>query len=423
MNNIAFLKELPEDVVIPLLQHKGAVCEPVVSVGDTVLAGQKIGEASGAASAPVHASVSGTVAAIEERPHPFGTKVLSVVITLDETQETAGSSPVANPKALEIKQIIKDAGIVEIHGTPTCDVIENIDTIIMNASYKSTLIAGCVGICSYPHEVHDGLKYMMEASGAKQAVIVVNKVNKEALDALAGMELEDNIKVVPAKTKYTPGMEDLLVYDIMGTTTQIGGNPEDVGVGVCGVNTAYEVYDAVTTGRPSMHIPVSISGSVGNPQSLLVPIGMRFKDVIEACGGYSGDVGKVVMNGLTIGIAQYTDDVPVVKQTAGIVVVDKKDVLRDEVYPCIHCARCVDVCPVDLIPSRIATYSDQGRYEECRGMHVMNCVECGECAVACPSKIHILQLIWRAKVAIDRAYADTAEKQTSNLTLGCCGGA
>jgi len=420
MENITFLKKLPEEVVIPLVQHKGPTCNCLVSKGDTVLAGQKIGEPTVYAAAPVHASVSGTVSSIEKRPHPFGTKTTSVVITVDEMQQSIGFDPSsASASQAKLRQVIKDAGIVEIYGRPTYNVIEKIDTIILNATYESSLIAGCVGISTYPNEEYEGLKFLMKAAGANKAFIAVNKNNKEALNALSNLRLEATIQVVQMDTEYTPGMENLLVYDVTGFTAQIGGKPEDAGVGVCGVNAAYEVYDAVTSGKPSMHVPISVTGAVGSPQSILVPIGMKFKDVIEACGGYKGESGKLIMNGMTVGLAQYTDEVPVVKQTAGILVQTGSEVLRVESIECTLCARCVDVCPVELIPSRLAIMADQGKFEEARMMHIMNCVECGKCAVGCPSKIPILQLIRYAKLAIEKAYADFEEKESPNIKLGC----
>ncbi len=419
LETINFLKKLPEDVVIPLRQHKGAPCKPLVSVGDTVLAGQQIGEAVGSGSAPVHASVSGIVAAIDELPHPSGNKVISIVITVDEQQQSIEFNSLDNPDQSEIKQIIKDAGVVEIYGTPTCEVIENIDTIILNVTYESSMIAGCVGINSYSSQFYKGLKFLMKASGAKQAIIAVNRNNKEAFRILSNLKLESNIRVVPLKIAYTLNMENLLVYDILGARSQMGGKSQDVKVAVCGVNPAYEVYDAVVNGRPSMLMPVSVYGPVGNPQSILVPIGMRFKDIFEQCGGCNGEPGKIIVNGLYTGIAQYTDEVPVVKQTAGILIQSPSEILSVQPIPCIHCARCVDVCPVDILPTRIAILADQGKFDDCRLMHVMNCVECGLCTVECPSKIPLLQLIKYAKVAIERAYVDMAEKESSNLTLGC----
>jgi len=429
MQNITFLKQLPADVVIPLLQHVGDTCEPLVAVGDEVLAGQRIGEAKGVTSAHVHASVSGTVEAIEVLPHPFGNKVLSIVIKVDETQKSvkftvrnASSANVLSQS--EIKKIIKDAGITEIYGTPTHKIIENIDTLILNATYRSSMIAGCVGISTYTKEVYEGFKLLMKASGAKQGAIAVNRHNKEARKALSNLNISKNIKIVLLNIAYTPQMENLLVYDVMGIATQLGGKPQDAGVGVCGVNTAYEVYDAVTTGRPSMSAPVSVSGAVGTSQSILVPIGMRFKDVIASCGGYLGEPGKIIMNGRYAGIAQYTDEVPVTKRTAGILVQSTAEVLHDVPQPCIHCARCVDVCPVDIIPSILGAMADSGHYEACREMNVKNCVECGKCAAACPSKIHLLQLIKYAKTALYKGIEDIASKQSGNLVLGCdsCGG-
>jgi electron transport complex protein RnfC len=195
-----------------------------------------------------------------------------------------------------------------------------------------------------------------------------------------------------------------------------------VGVAICSIRSAKALYDVVHEGKPYLETVVSVSGKVNNPQKMLVRIGTPFRDVIEACGGYRGEPGKLIANGAITGVAQYVDDVPVTKTTLSITVQDQAEVLRDEPLVCVHCARCVDVCPVELIPSRLAALSDQGRFDECRQMYVDNCIECGKCAAVCPTKIPILQLIRYAKEAIAKAYDDLPPKENSNLELGCsCG--
>jgi electron transport complex protein RnfC len=188
------------------------------------------------------------------------------------------------------------------------------------------------------------------------------------------------------------------------------------------VKSTKAIHDLVNTGMPYIETVVTVSGQVNNPQHLLVKIGTTFRDVIEACGGYSGEPAKLISNGVITGVAQYEEEVPVTKMTTSIIVQGKDEVLKDISKECIHCARCVDVCPVDLIPNRIAALANQGRFDECKQMHVENCIECGRCSSVCPSKIHIMQLLQYSKEAIAKAYEDMFEKESSNLKLGCaCG--
>ena len=451
MSEIKTLNTIPEKVIIPLKQHCGEACEPLVNVGDPVIIGQKIGDISGCCSAPVHSSVCGEVISIEDAPHPNGNKVRSIIIKPDENGETVEFLVKPNSSASELISIIKDAGIVEHYGMPTHAVLkpegEKIDTVIINATCPEWLSGYCEAIYNSPSHIVEGLELLMKAAGASKGAIVIRNDAKNYASAFESVpingkslsiapligkrridyyfdDMGSNMVVVSKNRTYKQNMANLLAYDVTGSKVPLDCGPEHVGVAICSVKSAKELYDAVHEGKPCFETIVSVKGFVNDPQKIRVKIGTTFKDVIDACGGYKGDPGMVIANGTTSGTAQYTDEVPVAKSTTGIHVMSREEILTDGASVCIHCARCVDVCPVNLIPSRIATLADQGRFDECRGMNVMNCLECGECAATCPSKIHMLQLIRYAKFAIEKAYSDVAPKESSNLELGCesCGG-
>ncbi|WP_233084049.1 Rnf electron transport complex subunit RnfC [Methanococcoides orientis] len=450
MTKVNIMKNMPEKVIIPLKQHDGTACEPLVKKGDMVCEGQKIGECGAYNSASVHSSVSGEVISIEEAPHPNGNKVNSVVIQPSEEAECADLKS-KDVQASELADLIKDAGIVEHYGCPTHMVLKpegkKIDLVLVNAT-SSEWIGGHYDTPSqYSSQMLDALKLLMKAAGASKGAIVLRNDDLESISAFNGLKFDGkNITVAPLIGKrkikyyfkemssdivvasqdhiYGKKILDLFTYNVTGRKVSFGCDPTDVGIAICSVKSAKALYDAVNAGKPYIETVVSVSGKVKNPQKILVRIGTTFKDVIDACGGYIGEPGKLIANGSITGVAQYTDEVPVSKTTTSIFVQSADDVVRGEFVDCTHCARCVDVCPVNLIPSRIAALSDQGRFDECRQMHIMNCVECGRCAAVCPSKIHVLQLIKYAKNSIEKAYEDFAPKESStNLKLGCgCGG-
>ncbi|AKB85928.1 Rnf electron transport complex subunit RnfC [Methanococcoides methylutens] len=450
MTKVNIMKKMPEKVIIPLKQHDGTACDPLVKKGDMVCEGQKIGECGVYNSASVHSSVSGEVISIEEAPHPNGNKVNSVIIQLSEEPECVDFNP-KDVQDSELADFIKDAGIVEHYGFPTHMVLKpegkKIDVVLVNAT-SSEWIGGHYDTPSqYSSQMLDALKLLMRASGASKGAIVLRNDDLESINAFDGLnydgkpitvaplvgkrkinyyfkDMSSDIVVVSQEHIYGKKILDLFTYNVTGRKVSFGCVPTDVGVAICSVKSAKALYDAVNAGKPYIETVVSVSGKVNNPQKILVKIGTTFKDVIEECGGYIGEPGKLIANGSITGVAQYTDEVPVSKTTTSIYVQSADEVVRGESVDCTHCARCVDVCPVNLIPSRIAAMSDQGRFDECRQMHIMNCVECGRCAAVCPSKIHVLQLIKYAKNSIEKAYEDLAPKESpANLKLGCgCSG-
>jgi electron transport complex protein RnfC len=444
------LSKLPEKVIIPLKQHKGIPCVPMVKKGDLVVIGQKIGDCKDNHDSSVHSSVCGEVLSIEMAPHPEGNKVLSVIIKTTESDQTVGFSPKKNPSQKDLIELIKNSGIVEHYGVPTQSVLKpegkKINTVLINAT-SSEWIGGKFNTPEeYSTQMLEALKLLMKAAGASKGAIVIRSDDPESIAAFGGVKFEgkqlevapligsrrigyyfkdqeSNIVVVSQKRIYGKRILNLFTYNVTGRKVPAGCTPADVGVAICGVKSAKALYDAVYEGKPYYETVILLNGLPKCPSLVLVRIGTPFKDVIEAYGGYPSESGKLIANGMRTGVAQYTDEVPVTKTTTRISFQKPEDVSRDEAIACTHCAACVDVCPVELLPSKLAVLADQGRFDECRQFHIENCIECGKCAVICPSKIHILQLIRYAKDAIEMAYENIPEKQSSNIKLGCsCGG-
>ncbi len=450
MAEIYVMEEVPETIIIPLKQHEGVACEPIVKKGDKVLRGEKVGESTSKDSAPVHSSVCGEVLSVEEAPHPNGNKVMSVLIRPEERDECVQWTPNKDISDKELAELVNEAGIVEHYGTPTYKVLtpdgNDIDMVLINATSSEWIGGHYETPSQYASEILEALKFLMRAAGASKGAIVLRNDDRDSINSFNGIQFEGkeilvapligkrnvnyyfkdmdtNIVVLSQENIYGKKIIDLFTYNVTGRKVPFRCTPSDVGVAVCGVKSAKALYDAVYEGKPYIETVVSVSGQVNSPRRILVRIGTSFKDVIEACGGYKGEPAKLIANGAITGVAQYLDEVPVSKGTTSITVMDKDELMKEESVDCILCSRCVDVCPVDLIPSRLAALADQGRFDECRQMHIMNCTECGKCAAVCPSKIHVLQLIRYAKHAISMAYEDISPKESSNLKLGCgCGG-
>ncbi len=423
------LDKLPEKVILPLKQHDGIACAPLVKKGEEVIIGQKIGDCEGSDIAYIHSPYCGTVEAIEETPSPMGKRVLSVVLAPSECAESVDFVPEKDAPPSRLLEIIKEAGIVEYYEKPTYLALKpgkRIDTLIMNATFPLITNAYLDSL----DKVLEGFRLMLEAGGISRGAIVIRVDDKESIKAFRNAKVGGNPLVVApligkrhadyyfedtddeiivlagGKITYTPTMMNLLSADVMGRKIPLGYEPADVHVAVCGVKSAKAVYDAVYEGKPYLENVITVTGAVNRPGSVLVSFGTPIKDVVEACGGYKGEPGKVIVNGSRVGVALYTDETPVSKNTTGIVVQTKDEVLRDVSSPCIHCARCVDVCPMNLLPGRIAVMADQGMYEKCGEYHALSCIECGDCAAVCPAKKHLVQLIRFSKLQLLKMCAE-----------------
>ena len=413
-------EEHRKQVVIPLLQHRGAACEPLVEVGDTVLRGQKIGEEDEYGLAvSIHSSVSGRVIAIEERLHPHCSKQPSIIIESDGASESIKFKTNKNPSKAQILDSLEDAGIIELNGYPVYNTLlteKTIDTVILNLTNPGDVSSNCTG--ENISKIISGVKLLMTASGASQAAIVANKNNKQIASSIQS-RLGASTKLVTVKRNYMPSMSNLLAYDMTGIRISNTGTPADAGVIVSSAHSALAVSRAVLEGIPLIDVNLTVSGVVSELCVKTVAIGTSFQDVVQSCGGYVGEPGKIIMNGVLSGTAQVTDEVPVIKTVTEITVQPPHEVLREKTGSCVHCARCVDVCPVNILPGRIAAFADVGKYDECEKLHVQSCVECGMCSYVCPSGRYNLQLIRFAKTALLQGFKIPEEKQYPTIKLGC----
>ncbi|HDJ38386.1 MAG TPA: RnfABCDGE type electron transport complex subunit C [Methanosarcinales archaeon] len=377
----------PDQVIIPLQQHDGAVCDSLVSVGDIVSVGQLIGDGE----FRIHSSVSGEVTAVSELPHPTGKDILSVVIKT-HNGEKREIEPV-ELSAGKIRRIIRDAGIIEPNGHPTLRTKEDIDTIVVNGTNTWDLSSYEALMLDHPSEVIYGLKALMETVGATKAFIVI-ELGSEALHVMRTETIPDNnIKVIATQGYYPPGTENTLSKKFAKKKVPRGSTPEDRGVLVSSIAAMKAIYDALCDGEPMIKKVVTVAGAVGSPRDVLVDIGTPIGYMIKECGGCSGTPVKLIVNGAISGAAQYSDEVPVIKTTTGLLVQTESDIEREPQAPCINCAWCVDECPIGLMPHLLYGYADSAQFDKCAELHIGDCVECGRCAYVCPSKLPIVQII------------------------------
>ena len=403
---------IPAQVVIPLRQHIGAPCTPLVKPGDTVRLGQKLGDGEGLC-VPVHASVSGLVTAVEPRPHPGGGQVLSVVIENDY-QDTPASAlePHLDLSGLtkeEIVSIIGEAGIVGMGGAtfPT-DVktvagMGRVDTLIANAcECEPYITADDALLCTYPEQVLRGMGVLMAVLEPKRAVLAVEDNKSEAVGILKKqMETFPGIELLILPTRYPQGAEKQLIQAVTGRQVPPGALPKDVGCAVFNAATFASIYKAVYEGEAVTRRIVTVTGEgVREPKNLIVRIGTPFSEVIAAAGGLTGDVWKVLSGGPMMGVAQADLAVPVVKGTNAVLCLSRAQD-REGAHPqCIRCAKCVTACPMSLQPLYLYRFEQAGDLTALRRLNLIDCIECGCCAYVCPGRLPLVESFRAGKRAV-----------------------
>ncbi len=408
--------ELPPKVIIPLQQHVGAPAQPIVEVGEEVKKGQKIAEAGGFVSAMIHASISGKVTEIADHlyPNPLGRAAPSVVIESDGSDEWAeGIEPPGDLDSLDGQQIIgiiREAGIVGMGGAtfPTSVKLsipegKTIDTLILNGVECEPYMTPDHRIMvEEPEKIIDGLNIMMKAISVDRGFIGIEMNKPDAIQAMQEASSgQANIQISPLEVRYPQGWENMLIKAILDREPPPGGLPLDIGVVVANVGTAAAISNAVRHGHPLIERTVSVTGpGITQPRNLRVRVGTPFSDLIEQCGGFKGTVQKVIAGGPMMGFAMFDMSIPVVKGTTNILVLSDDVVETHESRSCIKCGRCVNVCPVGLMPTMIASLSEKGMFEEAEAYFPLDCKECGCCAYVCPAKIPLVQLIQFVKADI-----------------------
>ena len=396
----------PKTVVIPMSMHLGAPATPVVAVGDTVKVGQKIGEAAGFISAPVHSSVSGTVVAVEDRPHATRGTCLSVVIESDGLNTVHES--VKPNKSLdeltgeEIVEIVKNAGIVGMGGAGFPTYVK----LMPNKPIEAVLINGCECeplltadhrlMLEYADDIIFGLKAVMKTVKAPRGVIVIEDNKPDAIELIQSkLENEEGIEVCVAKTKYPQGGEKMLIKRVLGRSVPSGGLPADVGAAVSNVSTVKAIADAIKTGMPLIERVTTVTGEhIANPGNFIVKIGTSASELVAACGGIKDEKAVVKAGGPMMGFVQNTLDTPIMKGSNGIIAISG-DVAEPQ--ECIKCGRCVDVCPMELKPLYFVKYAGTQDWASCKEKNIMDCMECRCCEYICSSKLPLVTMIKMGK--------------------------
>ncbi|MCR4750851.1 MAG: electron transport complex subunit RsxC [Eubacterium sp.] len=401
-----FSKDMPimdlkpgKELVYLLSQHIGAPAKPCVAKGDRVLAGQKIAEAGGFVSAPIHASVSGTVKAIEKRKNAVGDYVDAIVVTNDEAYEQV---PEEAPLSLDdldrdtILARIREAGVVGMGGAgfPTHVKLspkapEKIEYVLVNgAECEPYLTSDYRCMLEYPEQIVEGLKCILKLFDNAEGVICIENNKPEAIKVMEeAVKGEKRIRVAVMMTKYPEGAERCMIDAITGRKVNSKMLPADVGCVVDNIDTVIAIQEAVIQGKPLTRRIFTITGdAVKNPRNYAVPVGMSYQEIIDDAGGFKSQPEKLISGGPMMGFALYDLDIPVTK-TSGAITCFLKDVVSEaKETPCINCGRCVRGCPARLMPFKLCDYAEHGDMEKFDEAYGLECVECGSCSFSCPAK-------------------------------------
>ena len=407
----------PKQVAIPMLQHVGAPCTPLVQVGDHVLKGQKIGDGEGLC-VPVHASISGTVVAIEPRPHVSGRMITAVVIENDFKETPVQIKRFEEPlEKLDMDKAlarIRESGIVGMGGAAfpgnvkALGAMGNIDTLIANAcECEPYITADDFLLRTNPKQVLEGMMILRKGLNPKRTVLAVEDNKVEAIATVRELLKEyPEIELAVLPTRYPQGAEKQLIQALTKREIAPGQLPVSVGCVVFNVSTYAAIYRSVRLGLPLIQRIVTVSGeAIAEPRNFAVRIGTSFHDLIELAGGLHDTTERVINGGPMMGTAQSDLNVSVVKATNSILCLLKDENGAAENPVCLRCGKCVSVCPMRLQPLYMYRYANAERVEELNRLHILDCMECGSCAFTCPGKLPLVEQFRKGKKMVREANA------------------
>ena len=408
-----------DELVFPMRQHAGKPALLCVKVGDHVERGDTLGEADGFMSVPIHASAAGTVVDFDWWPHPDGSMAMAVRLKVDRY-----APQVARPRlvprwegltAAEVVLAVQRGGVVGLGGAafPTHVKLappkdSAVHTLIINgAECEPYLTSDHRTMVEYAPRVLFGIRVMMRSLGVRKCVVGIERNKPDAIEAMrAAVPADLAVEILPLTVKYPQGAEKMLIKAVTGVEVPSGKLPVTVGVVVQNVGSVAAIAEVFETGLPLIERIVTVSGhGLRRPANLIVPVGTKLRDLLAFCDGVTADAAEVIIGGPMMGQAQANLDAPVIKGTTGVVVLEKNETREQRSWPCIHCGRCLEACPVFLNPSMLGDLARVGRYEEMSANHLADCMLCGSCAYVCPSNIPLAQLFQASKTALRRQLA------------------
>lgn len=396
---------IPKQIIIPLNQHLGKPSRPIVKKGSEVKAGEIIAEQDGFISSPIHSPVSGKVSKISFGANVAGFPKDAIIIETNESNEIL-LMPRLDPEKItpdEIRERIKTAGVVGQGGaafptyvklSPPAD--KKVDVVILNGcECEPYLTRDYRYMVERTNDIVTGLGLIMKAVGVERGAIGIEDNKPEAIQKLReSVKNLPNISIEVLKTKYPQGAEKMLIKAVTGKEVPPGKLPFDVGAVIQNIGTAIAINDAVVKGEPQLTAALTVSGlGINQPKNLIVAVGTPLSEVLDYCGGVKENAVKVIVGGPMMGVAQYDFSAPVMKATSGILVLTEDEINEHEETPCLRCGKCIDVCPLNLIPTKLARLSSLEKFEESEKLGITVCMECGTCTYTCPANIPLVQWI------------------------------
>ena len=406
---------LAKRVYIPLSQHLGKICNPELKLGDLTFTGQKIASASAHVYSPIHASLSGRVISVEDWPHPVLGRCKAIVIESDGLDShppsfiPRPSEEINKLTPEQIRNIVFEAGIVGMGGAgfPThikLNPAKPVDTLIINGAECEPYLTGDFRLMVEKRdEILKGLELIERCLGVKKVYIAIEDNKPEAIELFGHKTQDTSHKLSILKSAYPQGGEKQLIKNILGKEVPAGKLPFDIGVVVHNVATVFAIYEAVFKNKPLYERVVTVTGScLSNPKNLLVRIGTPIKDLIDFCAPLKQEPSKIIIGGPMMGIAQFTDEVPVIKSTTGVVLLNEQEAKIQEEEFCIRCGACLRACPAGLMPCLINLASEKELWTETKAYSALDCIECGLCNYVCPANRKLTQSIKRAKLELNK---------------------